>query len=236
MFYDSNYPDILLANLDKNPELWSPNSDYHISFALTKEGSYDLEEYKAFLDASIREFRHSRTYKHYKAYLYSIGLDFCQFHPYIQCNDEEDMASLEMHHCMLNIYDIAIIITEHILNTVGSITEFDLSELLRIEHINNRIPLVMLCKTCHQLYHHKYMYVHPEMIFGKWWELLEQYKAGWTRETMEKVIRYLNRGLGEKFKYRKDEIDYLLRLRDDIKDWSGVEVKTNDFSSDNEKD
>ena len=52
---------------------------------------------------------------------------------------------------------------------------------------------------------------------------------------MEKVIRYLNRGLGEKFKYRKDEIDYLLRLRDDIKDWSGVEVKTNDSSSDNEK-
>ena len=76
-------PDIFVENRNCNPTLSSPNSDYMIQFALTKEGAYDLEEYKKFLDSAIREFRHSRTYSHYKAYLYSIGLNRCQFHPYI---------------------------------------------------------------------------------------------------------------------------------------------------------
>ena len=65
-----NYPDIILKNDTGNPEILSPNADYAIQFALTREGTYDLEEYKAFLDSAIRLFRHSRTYSHYKAYLY----------------------------------------------------------------------------------------------------------------------------------------------------------------------
>ena len=41
-----------------------------------------------------------------------------------------------MHHNIINIHDIAYIITEHILNTVGKITTFDLVELLPL-CINN---------------------------------------------------------------------------------------------------
>ena len=82
MYTQTNvFPNVFVENAEHNPLLTSPNSEYAVEFALTKEGSYDLDEYKAFLDSAIREFRHSRTYKHYKAYLYSIGLDCCQFHP-----------------------------------------------------------------------------------------------------------------------------------------------------------
>ena len=111
------------------------------------------------------------------------------------------MASLEMHHCMLNIFDIAIMITENALNTVGFITEFQLVKLIKQEHINNRVPVVMLCKSCHQKYHHK---------------------AGMTGEIMEKIIRYLNRGLGEKFQYRLEDRDRLLALRDNINILAGT--------------
>lgn len=222
MYYQpTNYPDIFLANADYNPELHSPNSDYCIEFALTKRSSYDVEEYKLFLDSAIREFRHSRTYSHYKAYLMSIGLNCCQFHPYIQNDTEEtEMASLEMHHCMLNIYDISILITEHILNTVGAITEFDLSEILRYEHVNNRIPIVMLCKSCHQLYHHKYLYVHPNMCFGTWWELIERYKQGWTRDISYKLLMYLNKSFEGKFELQEEKAKKLLKLRDELLHWS----------------
>jgi hypothetical protein len=132
------------------------------------------------------------------------------------------MASLEMHHCMFNIFDIAIMITENALNTVGFITEFQLVKLIKQEHINNRVPVVMLCKSCHQKYHHKGLYVHPEQIFGKWWEMIEKYKAGLTMEICEKIIRYLNRGLGEKFQYRIEDRDRLLALRDDINKLAGT--------------
>ena len=158
----------------------------------------------------------------------SLGLNFCAFHPNIQNNSEEEkMASLEMHHCILTIYDIACLICEHYLNNGQRITEFDLSELLRLEHIENRIPIVMLCKTCHQQYHHNYLYVHPEMVFGKWWELFDRYPLGITREIAYKVMMYLDNACGERFTRKKDLAEKLLKLREDIKDWSnsGVEVK-----------
>lgn len=222
MYYSANYPDILISNIDINPEISSPNADYSITMAFTKDQKYDYEEYENLLNSAIRNFRNSPTYKHYKSYLYDIGMNCCQFHPHIVNNDEYEMASLEMHHCMLNIYDIAIIIMEDCLNRYNKITEFDLADLLKLEHTNNRIPIVMLCKNCHQLYHHKFLYVHPEMIFGKWWELIEAYPLGWTRELCEKLMRYLSRGLNEKFQYRKDEIDKLLKLRDDIENWANM--------------
>ena len=227
MFYQpSNYPDIFTYTVDNNPVIHSPNSDYDIEFALTKEGTYDLEEYKKFIDSAINEFRHSRTYSHYKAYLYSLGIDRCAFHPYIRnTSDGEEMASLEMHHCILTIYDIAILITEHMLNKYGVIHEFDLSELLRIEHVNNRIPIVMLCKNCHQQYHNNYLYVHPDAIFGKWWELLERYDTGLCSNNgyiANRILIYLKQAL--KYEVQEEKAKKLLKLRDKIYDWSNIQL------------
>ena len=159
--------------------------------------------------------------------LYSclVDADFLETESFMKNNhvertSGEEMASLEMHHCMLNIYDIAIIITEHILNTYGAITEFDLSDLLRYEHTQNNIPVVMLCKTCHQLYHHKYLYVHPEMVFGKWWSLLERYPNGLNRDIAYKLMMYLNNSLDGKYKFKEEQASKLLELRDKLYDWS----------------
>ncbi len=221
--YGNNYPDIILLNNNGNPTVTSVNTDESIAFALNKEGSYDLEEYRKFLDSGINLFRHSPTYKHYKAYLYSLGMNCCQFHPRIQSTEDDEIDLLEMHHCMINIYDIAILITEHTLNTNGYITEFDLAELLKFEHINNRIPIVFLCKTCHQLYHHKYLYVHPNMCFGKWWELIERYNKGLNRDITFKLMMYLKKAIGDKYEIEKEKNLKLLELRDSLYDWSKVQ-------------
>ena len=222
MLYSANYPDILIGNLDINPSIYSPNADYCIQFALTKEQKYDYEEYEAVLKSAISGFRKSNTYRHYKSYLYSLGLDCCQFHPYIQATDDHDIATLEMHHCMLNIYDIAIMITEHVLNTVGAITEYDLAEILKCEHAQNRIPIVMLCKTCHQQYHHNYLYIHPNMCFGKWWELIENYRLGLNRDIMFKLMMYLKKAREDKIPIYEDRNQKLLQLNDELLDWSGL--------------
>ena len=224
MYYSANYPDILLSNLEINPEISSPNADYSITMAFTRDQRYDFEEYESVFKSAIKNFRNSNTYKHYKSYLYSLGINCCQFHPYIT----DEIASLEMHHCMLNIYDIAIIIMEDSINRYGSITEFDLADLLKIEHTNNRIPIVMLCKNCHQLYHHKSLYVHPSQIFGKWWELFDRYPLGLTREICEKLLKYISRGLHDKEKYRDEDNKKLLELRGKIEEWTKLRGVTVD--------
>ena len=215
----TSFPDIFTSNELANPTILSPNAFYSISFAFNKEASYDLEAYKALIDSAVREFRHSRTYSHYKAYLLSLGLNCCQFHPHIQTYNDTQVASIEMHHCMLTIHDIAFMIAEHYLNLGQALTEFDISEILRTEHIENHIPITMLCKTCHQTYHHKYLYIHPEMIFGKWWELFDRYKLGLTRDIAYKVMIYLEQATKEKFEKKKEIAGRLLELCDKIKVW-----------------
>jgi hypothetical protein len=120
---------------------------------------------------------------------------------------------------MLTIFDIALIITEHTLNTYGRISTFDLVELLKSEHRNNRVQLVMLSLTPHQLYHNNPdFFIHPKMCFGNWPAFLEKYKNGITVDIAYKLISYLNKAI---VKNESDDNDLLI-LRDQILDWSGL--------------
>ena len=207
-------PDIDTYDND-NPTLISPNAFYELPFYQTRDTLMDVEVYKRFLDNAISRFRSSRTYKNYKSYLYGLGMDKCQFHG----NINSEMASIEMHHNMLTIFDIALIITEHTLNTVGRITTFDLVNLLKAEHINNRVQLVMLSLTPHQLYHNEPdFFIHPDMCFGNWAEFLEKYKYGITQDVAFKILFYLKRAI----EFGSSNDNKLLELRDSVYDWSSL--------------
>ena len=199
-----------------NPTIASPNSLFELPFKQTRDTLLDVETYKNFLDNAISTFRHSKTYKNYKSFLIEIGMDKCQMHGNITV-DMIGASEIEMHHNMLTIFDIAIILTEHQLNTVGYITTFDLVKLLKEEHKAHRVQLVMLTKTPHQLYHDSSeFFIHPSMCIGKWWEFLAMYHDGITREIADKLIRYINRAITE----GKTTDHGLLKLRDDIYNWS----------------
>ena len=164
---NTNIPGINLFD-GVNPTLSSPYSPFTLPFYQTRETLIDIDVYQKFLSNAIRQFRKTKVYTHYKGFLLDCGLDRDQMHS----NITSEMASIEMHHNMITIFDIAVIITEHILNTTGYITTFDLIYLLRQEHINHRVQLVMLCLTSHQLLHNtEEVYVHPDMCKSfKWWE------------------------------------------------------------------
>ena len=209
----NKFPDIDVVNDFNNPILVSPNSYTVLPFYQTRETLFDTESYNAFLVNAIKRFRNSKTYKHYKGFLINLGLDRCQFHG----NITNEMATIEMHHNIINIHDIAYIITEHILNTVGKITTFDLVELLKQEHKNNNIPLVMLSLTPHQLYHNTdQFFIHPSMCFGNWTEFLKKYNKGIGIDIANKLIYYLENVINS-----DGSDDYgLLDLEDNIRSWA----------------
>lgn len=201
------------------PVLSSPSSPFILQYYQTKESLMDVEMYKRFLENAISAFRKTRTYRHYKAYLMDLGMDRCQFHSALKSseNKEERMVQLEMHHTILTVFDIALIITEHVLNTTGYITTFDLIYLLKMVHKQNEVGLVMLSKTPHQVYHNtNEFYIHPSMVFGCWWRFLSDFRYGITIDIANKLIWYLNTAI------EKGESDDggLLDLRETIKDWS----------------
>jgi hypothetical protein len=210
---NNNFPDIY--NYDEiNPTIKSPNCVYELQFCQDRNSLMDIESYKKFLDNAISRFRSSRTYKHYKKYLIELGFDRCQ----VLGNLNNQMCTIEMHHNMITIYDIALIITEHVLNTKGRITTFDLVQLLKQEHKANRIPLIMLSLTPHQLYHNtQEFHVPMSMVFGNWPEFLQLYHTGITPDIAHKILFYLKHDI-ECSSLQDNE---LLNIRDNILDWSG---------------
>lgn len=187
---ERDYPGMnMYTDSSSIPWISSPDSEYDLSFAVNRDVLLDVEVYKSFLSNAIRRFRSSKYYKTYKSYLMGLGMDKCA----IMGNVDDSMADIEMHHNFLTIYDIALMITEHVINTVGYITTFDLVQLLINAHWDNRIPIVMLSKTMHEVYHaDSGNYIPPNATFGKWWELIYQYRFGVTIDIAKKIIRYID--------------------------------------------
>lgn len=207
-------------DMDFNPSIHSPNCTWDLQFYATEESFVDIEYYKKFLDNAISRFRTSRTYKNYKKYLMELGMNRCQ----ILGNIDENMADIEMHHNFLTIFDIALMITEHTIKTKGYITTFDLVLMLKEEHKNNRIPLVMLTKTVHQLYHNNEDFVIPaQYCFGYWQELLIKYNKGITKNIAYKCLNFIHKSMEiEQINSNPQLAGNILQLRDNIIDWSDL--------------
>ena len=146
---ENDFPDIVSYLNNGNPTLRSPNSSYELPLLQTKESFADIDFYGQFIHNVISQFRKLRVYKNYKNYLMTLGLDHCQY----LHNINSSMANLEMNHCIITIFDVALMITEHMINTYGYVSSCHVVAALREEHTSNRIPLVIMCKTVHQLYH-----------------------------------------------------------------------------------
>ena len=209
-------PGIETYQENRNPIVCSPNCSYVLPFYQTKESLLDIDRYRTFLKNCESRFRHSMTYSNYKGFLIGLGLDRCQVHGFI--TSEMSGVDLEMHHTIITLFDICLIITEHLLNTVGYVTTFDVVQLLKEEHKAHNVPLVMLSKTPHEIYHSNpsSFYIHPKMVFGNWGKLLEKYRFGLTQDISFKILYYLKRSFDENGTNDKD----LLALRDKIKEWS----------------
>ena len=214
--YYNPLPGIETYQENQNPIITSPNSTFSISFYQTRESLMDIDTYRVFLKNCEMRFRRSVTYSNYKGFLIGLGLDRCQVHGFI--HTDMDGVDIEMHHAILTLFDISLMITEHLLNTVGYVSTFDIVQLLKEEHKANNIALVMLSKTPHQVYHNdpSQFFIHPNMCFGKWPVLIEKYKKGLTQDVAFKLLHYLKKAI----EVDKTQDSGLLDLREKIKEWS----------------
>ena len=184
------YPEVIQFDT-KNPTLRSPYAPNDLPFYQTRETLMDVDTFRNFLKNAESRFRASKEYKAYKSYLIeSLGIDRCQIFGNVTVED----ADIELHHNVLGLFDICLLITLHVINTVGVISTFDLIELLIREHYNNRVGVTFLSKTAHQMYtNDPDGYIPPEMTFGRWWELLSIYRYGITYDIANKVIKYIQK-------------------------------------------
>lgn len=188
-FKDNRYE---IVSFDaNNPSIRCSNTALDLPFYQTKETLSDPDTYRNFIKNVESRFRRSREYTAYKAYLMGLGFDHCQIMGNIE---SEQGVDIELHHNILTLFDICILICEHVLNTYGKISSFDLIQLLITEHFANRVGCCFLSTTAHQMFtDDPEAYIPPDMTFGKWWELLAKYRYGITFDIANKVNKYISK-------------------------------------------
>lgn len=195
---ENSFPDIQTINYSGNPTIVSPNAEHWICLRQTKETLADVDTYTQFIKSAVSQFRGSGFYNAYKAHLVGdLGLNRCQYLsnlPIAGTDDKKAPITIEMNHVILTLFDVALIICEHVINTYGSISTPELVMLIEKEHSEHRIPLVMMSKSVHEAYHSDPMFfVHPDMVFGKWWEFLQKYQFGIMPDTAAKIKYYIDK-------------------------------------------
>lgn len=216
---ENKFPDIETINYGGNPTIVSPNADHWISLRQTQETLCDVDTYTALIKSAVSLFRGSKFYKAYKAHLADLGLNRCQYLSNLPTAGPDDKAppiTIEMNHVILTIFDIALIIAEHTLRTYGSISTCELVMLIEQEHAEHRIPIVMMSKSVHEAYHSDPMFfVHPNLVFGKWWEFLQRYQLGIMPDTAAKIKYYIDKA--EEMNHSTD--NGLLQIADNVIGW-----------------
>lgn len=215
-----DYPGIFSYNVP-NPTINSYGAETPLTFAQSKETLEDVELYTRFLKNSIFKFRSSKTYKHYKGFLINqLGINCCQYHGLVSNVEDDEMATIELHHHLLTLFDEATIITEHIINSGGYITSFDLIRMLEEEHTHFRIPSVMLCKTCHQLQHNDpTFYISFNQVFGNWVDFIQRWPKGISKDIYYKLYGQIRKEINNKDS-SDARVKDLLRIAEEIYNWS----------------
>lgn len=213
---NNQIPDIYLYDDGENPTIGSPYSPFVIQFYQTRESLANIEDYRAFLKNIEMRFRKSRNYKKYKSRLIESGMNRCQIHGNITTDMEK--ISIEMHHNMLTLFDIAMIISEHFINTVGKVSSFDVLKMIELAHENNEVLLCMLTKTPHEAYHDNPNFFIPlEACIGDPFKFLQRFRYGITQDIAYKILYYLNE---EEKQNGKIQDNHILDVRNQILDWS----------------
>lgn len=155
---------------------------------INKSDFDDPEFMNSFIKNVEKQFRSTDFYTAYKAYLINeIGMDFDQ----IQTNIKAENATLEMHHSIINLYEITLMIIKSFLIEDKNFTSFTIVKELIDAHLDNIVPITMITVSNHQKFHKSELKIPHFLIFGDYMKLIEKYKQGATFSIFNKILKFL---------------------------------------------
>jgi len=130
-----------------NVSIQSPQSYYKLPYYAT--AFYEEGEFNKFIKNVEKDVRKSDEYSAYLWNLRNQGLEACSFLGNV--NDEN--ATIEFHHYPFTLFDIVATVTEkRLFNKEPTSTFLVASEVLKL-HFDNKVGLLPLSKTVHELAH-----------------------------------------------------------------------------------
>ena len=209
-----------MSNFNNNPIISNPDQPNAIFFAHTRDTLIDTEIYSRFVHSCENNFRYRyRFYKDYKASLMNKGLCMDQHMPAIT----SEMADIELHHHFPTLMQATIMIIEHMLNTKGCVTTFEVVRALEEAHRNNWIAVIFLSKTQHQVFHSDpSSFISITQCYGDPFKFIDNYIDGMTLDISFKLLLQLK--LEEEYNHKSFSPN-MVKARDQILSWQkGIEL------------
>ena len=175
-----------IGNLEfDNLKIKSNRSIYCESFYFVDV--FDEVNLKKFIKSVERTVRSSREYKKYienlRTNVHALNYDT------VMSNISNTDIALEFHHYPLSLYEISeILILDHLANK-DNITSFSIAKEIMEYHFKNKIGLVSLSKTNHELAHDGAIFLHKNQIFGKYEEFINEHPGGISMDIRNKINR-----------------------------------------------
>lgn len=174
-------------------------SEKYIQLPFNKKDKYFMNpvDFTKFIRATEGMIRKSTEYSRYIAYLKNeVGLRSCAL--FKDIND--DIAPIEMHHYIFNLYDIIEIQIAHLYKNGERINSANVAHHVLKDHFENIIQIVPLCEMAHKGWHafqklkskdNSKFFISMESCFGDLNKFLEKYHDSLTVHHVMKLKRYL---------------------------------------------
>lgn len=210
----------------KNLKLTKPDDmEYYVPL------TNDKEKHK-FICRVEKLIRSSMEYRDYMQFLKdNVGLDSCTFFQSIGGN-KKSRVSIEMHHEPFTLYDYVAVVLEKFINEGLPINDLNIADEVMLIHYENKVGLVPLSKTMHQVIHNSTKLIVPlNMVYGKYSDFLEEYEPYIDESLYDKLQRKLDMTknlTAESFEAIKKEFSYL--EVDGVDDLSKMETASSEIA------
>ena len=208
----------------KNIKIAKPDEmDYYVPLSNDKE----IHKFICRVEKLVRS---STEYRDYIKFLKEhVGLDSCVFFQSIGGNGtKKSHVSIELHHEPFTLYDIVATVLTKYRDEGLPINDLLISDEVMELHYANKVGLVPLCKTMHQVIHNSTKMLVPlNMVYGQYSEFLEEYEPYIDESLYEKLERKLDMTKNltpESFEAIKKEFTYL--EVDGVDDLEKIDLKS----------
>lgn len=153
-----------------NPSIQSPQAYYKLPYYVT--AFFEEGEYTKFIKNIEKDIRKSDEYSAYLWSLRNLGLENCAF----LNNVTDENATIEFHHYPFTLYDVvSSVVEKRLCNQEPTSTFLVAQEVLKL-HFDNKIGLIPLAKTVHQLVHAGEIFINLNQVFGNFQQFVNEYE------------------------------------------------------------
>ena len=190
-------PEIIYDKTKITPVIDAETSLYKIPYFKDIDYFSNMDSYVNFVKGVEKAVRTNDRYKKYISYLKKeIKLNRCQVLKNVTDEDFDNSGGIEMHHGpIFNLFDYCAIILEYFIIKHWKISTARVADVVLNEHQMNRIQVVMLSESMHELVHAKKIFINHHQAYGDLNAFLDKYRCALTEDMIEKLNRYIDRCL-----------------------------------------